>query len=63
VGKASTVAQVAYIGLVLLLLAMNLEIPGLMFAGAVAVAFFTLWSFLAYAIVWLQAVAAGHRAA
>jgi cardiolipin synthase len=63
VGKASTVAQVAYIGLVLLLLAMNLEIPGLTFAGAVAVAFFTLWSFLAYAIVWLQAVAAGHRAA
>ncbi len=62
VGKASTVAQVAYIALVLLLLAAGADLPWLVRTGNVAVAFFTLWSFLAYALVWLQAVAAGRRA-
>ena len=63
VGKASTVAQVGYVAFVLLLLAADLSEPRIAFAGAVVVAAFTLWSFLAYAAVWLQAVAPGRRAA
>ena len=63
VGKASTVVQVVFIALVLLLLAANLDIPWLVTAGCVVVAFFTLWSFLAYAVVWLQAVGARRRPA
>ena len=63
VGKASTVAQVMYIALVLLLLAANLSEPRVIFAGAVIVGAFTLWSFLSYAAVWLAAVAPGRRAA
>ena len=63
VGKASTVAQVVYIALVLLLLAADLSEPRIAFAGAVVVAAFTLWSFFAYAAVWLAAVAPGRRSA
>lgn len=63
VGKASTVAQVAYIALVLLLLALGADLPWLLLAGSIAVAFFTLWSFLGYTLVWLHAVSTGHRAA
>jgi len=62
VGKASTVAQVAYIVLVLLLLALGVSFPLLVSAGNIVVGFFTLWSFFAYGLVWLQAVAAGRRA-
>ncbi len=63
IGKASTVAQVVYVALVLLGLAADLSAPRLVFAGSVLVAIFTLLSFFAYAYVWLQAVAAGRRAA
>ena len=63
IGKASTVVQVVYVALVLLQLAANLSLPRLVFAGTLAVAVFTLLSFFAYAYVWLQAVAAGRRAA
>ena len=62
IGKASTVAQVVYVALVLVLLAADQSLPRLVFAGAVMVAVFTLLSFFAYATVWLQAVAAGRRA-
>ena len=62
IGKASTVVQVVYVALVLLLLAADVSLPRLAFAGTVAVAIFTLLSFFAYAAVWLQAVAAGRRA-
>ena len=63
IGKASTVAQAVYIALVLLGLASDQSLPRLEFAGSVAVAILTLSSFFAYAYVWLQAVAAGRRAA
>ncbi|MDE2110325.1 MAG: CDP-alcohol phosphatidyltransferase family protein [Alphaproteobacteria bacterium] len=63
VGKASTVVQVAYIALVLILLALNMNLPRIVFTGVVMVAALTLLSFFAYAHVWLQAVAAGRRAA
>jgi cardiolipin synthase len=63
IGKASTVVQVVYVALVLLQLAANLSLPRLVFAGTLVVAVFTLLSFFAYAYVWLQAVAAGRRAA
>ena len=55
--------QVVYVALVLLLLAADLSLPRLAFAGTVGVAIFTLLSFFAYAKVWLQAVAASRRAA
>lgn len=63
VGKASTVVQVVYIALVLLLLALDVSLPRVIFAGVIAVAALTLASFFAYAYVWLQAVAAGRHAA
>jgi len=63
IGKASTVVQVVYVALVLLALAAGLSLPRLEIAGSVLVAILTLWSFFAYAKVWLQAVAAGRRAA
>ena len=62
IGKASTVVQVVYVALVLLLLATGVSLPRLAFAGTVVVAIFALLSFFAYATVWLQAVAAGRRA-
>ena len=62
IGKASTVVQVVYVALILVLLAADLSLPRLAFAGAVIVAIFTLLSFFTYAAVWLQAVAAGRRA-
>ena len=63
IGKASTVVQVVYVALVLLGLSVDLSAPRLEFAGSAVVAILTLSSFLAYAYVWLQAVAAGRRAA
>ncbi|MGC9952664.1 MAG: CDP-alcohol phosphatidyltransferase family protein [Rhizomicrobium sp.] len=63
IGKASTVVQVVYVALVLLQLAADLSLPRLVFAGTVMVAIFALLSFFAYTYVWLQAVAAGRRAA
>ena len=63
IGKASTVVQVVYVALVLLHLAANLSLPRPEFFGTLVVAVFTLLSFFSYAYVWLQAVAAGRRAA
>ena len=61
VGKASTVVQVAYIALILVLLAFDLHLPILPRAGVVLVAVFAFWSLIAYAGVWRQAVARQTR--
>jgi cardiolipin synthase len=63
VGKASTVVQVGFIGLVLLLLAFDIDQPNVVFAGAVATAAVTIASWLAYAQVLLRALAPGRRTA
>ena len=63
IGKVSTVVQILFVTLVLLALAAH---PGLgqpIFVGILAVAAVTVLSFFSYAYVWLQAVAAGRRAA
>jgi cardiolipin synthase (CMP-forming) len=60
-GKLSTVVQVAYVALILALLAFDLSAPELVLAGAGLTAFLAVWSFLAYAGVWLTAVTAGKR--
>jgi cardiolipin synthase (CMP-forming) len=62
VGKAGTVVQVLYIAMVLLLLSLNLAEPRLALAGEAAVAVLAAWSLIAYAIVWLRAVAARRHA-
>ena len=63
VGKASTVVQVVYVALVLVFRAAAIDQPRVALACAVMVAFFAMWSFLAYGNVWLQSVATGRRAA
>jgi cardiolipin synthase len=63
VGKASTVVQVGFIGLVLLLLALGADQPNVVLAGAVATAAVTLASWLAYAQVLLRALLLGRRTA
>lgn len=55
VGKLSTVVQVLYIAMVLLLLVLHNPAPLLKDAGVVLVALLAVWSLLAYARVWLQA--------
>lgn len=55
-GKASTVVQVAFVALVLVLPAFHIEAPLLVHGGVLAVILFALWSLLAYAAVWLRAV-------
>lgn len=62
-GKLSTVVQVLYIGLILLLLTLDAVRPTLAFAAGITTAAFTLASFFAYAYVWFQAVAVRSRAA
>jgi cardiolipin synthase len=57
VGKASTVVQVAYIALILLWCAVQAPLHWPLMVGEVAVALLTLASFVAYAAVWLKAVA------
>lgn len=63
VGKISTVVQVLYIALVLLMLTLRSDQPALMLASELAVAALTIVSFFAYAQVWFQAVAARSKAA
>jgi cardiolipin synthase (CMP-forming) len=63
VGKIGTVVQVLYIGMVLLLLAMDWHRPVLAFSGVLAVAALAAMSIVAYGQVWLQAVAGRRRAA
>jgi cardiolipin synthase len=63
VGKASTVVQVGYVGLVLLLLTFNVVMPQLATAAAVITAGFAVLSGLAYAQLLLKALAPGRRPA
>jgi cardiolipin synthase len=62
-GKLSTVVQILYVGLILLLLTVDADTPMLAAVATIITAAFTLASFFAYAHVWLQAVAARSRAA
>lgn len=63
IGKISTVVQVGFIGLVLLLFAIGLELPLLVLAGAIAAGAVTVASWLAYGQVWFRALALGRRTA
>ncbi|MEI9931866.1 MAG: CDP-alcohol phosphatidyltransferase family protein [Rhizomicrobium sp.] len=63
VGKASTVVQVGFIGLVLLLLALNADQPNVVLAGTIATAAVTVMSWLAYTQLLLRALAVGRRTA
>jgi cardiolipin synthase (CMP-forming) len=55
VGKASTVVQVIYVALTLLLLSLDAHRPGIAAVCTGVVTFLALWSFLAYAQVWFKA--------
>jgi cardiolipin synthase len=63
VGKASTVVQVAFIGLVLLLLALGIDQPNVVFAATIATAAVTIASWLAYGQLLFRALALGRRTA
>jgi len=63
IGKASTVIQVCFVGLVLFLLALGADQPSLILAGAIATAAITIASWLAYAQLWFRALALGRRTA
>jgi cardiolipin synthase len=63
IGKASTVVQVAYIGLTLLLLALHVDARLLTSALEVIVALVTAASWLAYGQVLVKAFALGRRTA
>jgi len=63
IGKASTVVQVCFIGLVLLLLALNTDQPDVVFAATIAAAAVTIASWLAYGQLLLRALAIGRRTA
>jgi cardiolipin synthase (CMP-forming) len=53
-GKISTVVQVLYIALVLLLMCLHEAPPLARNIGVAMVTFFTAWSFLAYGVLWLR---------
>lgn len=59
-GKISTAVQVAYVGLMLLMLAFGINLPKLSYAAAVATAVFTLASWLSYGQVLLRSIAIRH---
>ena len=63
IGKASTVVQIGYVALMLLLLAFNVDMPQLTLLAAVTAAIFTLLSWLAYGQLLLKAFALGRRPA
>lgn len=63
IGKASTVVQVGYISLLLLLLSFNLAMPQLTTVAAALAAVFTVLSWLAYGQLLLRAFALGRRPA
>lgn len=62
-GKLSTIVQVCYIGLLLLLRAFDFYVPHLVMAAVAAVAFFTVASWLGYTTILLRALVPGRRAA
>jgi cardiolipin synthase len=63
IGKISTVMQVCFIGLVLLLRAFAADFPLFVLALAVAAGAVTVASWLAYAQVWFRAFTLGRRTA
>jgi cardiolipin synthase len=63
IGKACTVVQIGYIGLLLLLLTFNLDMPQLTMFAAAATAVFTVLSWAAYGQLLLKAFALGRRPA
>lgn len=63
IGKISTVVQVGFIGLVLLLRMLGLDQPLVVLAGAIAAGAVTVASWLAYGQVWFRAFALGRRTA
>lgn len=63
IGKASTVVQVGYVGIVLLLLAFDREAPHLVAAAGYTVAVFAFLSFAAYVQLFLRALLSGRRTA
>jgi cardiolipin synthase len=63
IGKVSTVIQVGYIGLVLLLLALDADQPRVVLAGTILTASVTVASWLAYGQLWIRALAVGRRPA
>ncbi len=63
IGKVSTVIQVGYIGLVLLLLALDANQPGLVMAGTIIAASVTAASWLVYGQLLVRALAVGRRPA
>jgi cardiolipin synthase len=63
IGKVSTVIQVGYIGLILLLLALDADQPGLVMAGTIIAASVTAASWLVYGQLLVRALAVGRRPA
>ena len=63
IGKISTVVQVAFIGIVLMLAALGLDQPVFVLASAIATAAVTVASWAAYAQLWFRAIALGRRTA
>lgn len=63
IGKISTVVQVAFIGVVLILRALGLVEPAFVLAGAIATAAVTVASWAAYGQLWWRAIALGRRTA
>ena len=62
-GKASTVVQVGYVGLMLLLLTLRVDMAPLATVAAIITAGFTIGSWLAYGQLLLRAFALGRRPA
>ena len=63
IGKISTVVQVCFVGVVLLLRALDIDQPSVMLAGAIATGAMTVASWLAYGQLWFRAVMLGRRTA
>lgn len=63
IAKASTAVQVAYVGIVLLLLAFDRQAPRLVTAASYTVAVFVVLSLAAYAQLFLRALLFGRRTA
>jgi cardiolipin synthase len=62
-GKASTLVQIGYIGLVLLFLAFNRDAPGLVMVAGIVTASVTVLSWLAYVQIFLRVLVPGRRTA
>jgi cardiolipin synthase len=63
IGKISTAMQVAFVGLVLLLRAFDLDSPNAIMACAIATGAVTVASWLAYGQLWFRALLVGRRTA